>query len=38
MTEAFDRSKDHAAELALIRKRTLDEQLKLFVTQQVAWD
>ena len=38
MTDAFERGKEHAVELVSIRKRTLDEQLKLFAEQQIAWD
>jgi hypothetical protein len=37
MIEAYDRSRERAAWLATKRKRTLDEQLKKFVVDQVAF-
>lgn len=37
MVEAYERGKDHAAELARKRKRTLDEQLQLFREQLIAY-
>lgn len=37
LLDAYDRSKDHAEHMASIRLRSLDEQLAIFTTEQVAF-